>query len=438
MKWTAESYLNLLLIFIPVPPIAVWLGAPETVIFVSACLGIIPLAGLMGKATEYLSERVGSGLGGLLNATFGNACELIISFAALRAGLIDVVKASITGSIIGNVLLVLGAAIFAGGLRYERQTFNRIAATTSATLLALAAISLTVPAVFHYSVANPHTPRFHLIRRALGPAEKPGNNKIGKTDHVAKPKPQLDLVDFSANPSIPEGAELELVPVEANDDVISHHDPGGSASEAQRSTPPLNEAKLALAISVVLFLTYIANLIFSLKTHRNLYNAEGDAEADDAMGVAQWDVKKSILILCVTTILVAILSEYLVHAIEKAAEAMGLTKIFIGVVLVAIIGNAAEHTTAVLMAVKNKMDLAINIALGSGAQIALFVAPVLVFASFILGKPMDLRFTEIELMAIVVSVIILAFVATDGECNWMEGVQLLAVYLILCATFYLA
>jgi Ca2+:H+ antiporter len=438
MKWTAESYLNLLLIFIPVPPIAVWLGAPETVIFVSACLGIIPLAGLMGKATEYLSERVGSGLGGLLNATFGNACELIISFAALRAGLIDVVKASITGSIIGNVLLVLGAAIFAGGLRYERQTFNRIAATTSATLLALAAISLTVPAVFHYSVANPHTPRFHLIRRALGPAEKPGNNKLGKMDRVAKPKPQLDLVDFSANPSIPEGAELELVPVEANDDVVSHHDPGGSASEAQRSTPPLNEAKLALAISVVLFLTYIANLIFSLKTHRNLYNAEGDAEADDAMGVAQWDVRKSILILCVTTILVAILSEYLVHAIEKAAEAMGLTKIFIGVVLVAIIGNAAEHTTAVLMAVKNKMDLAINIALGSGAQIALFVAPVLVFASFILGKPMDLRFTEIELMAIVVSVIILAFVATDGECNWMEGVQLLAVYLILCATFYLA
>jgi len=452
MKWTAESFLNLLLVFIPVPPIAAWLGAPDTVVFISACLGIIPLAGLMGKATEYLSERVGSGLGGLLNATFGNACELIISFAALRAGLIDVVKASITGSIIGNVLLVLGAAILAGGLRYDRQTFNRIAATTSATLLALAAISLTVPAVFHYSVANPHTPRFHIIRRVLGD-EMLSGNKAEQADHHAKAVKgheaiqqikeqrkiqQQDLVDFTSHP-IPEGTELELVPEESNDDVISHQDiEGGNSSAAQRPVPPLNEAKLAFAISVVLFLTYVANLIFSLKTHRNLYDAQGDPEADDAMGVAKWDWKKSVFILLVTTILVAVLSEYLVGAIEKAAEAMGLTKIFIGVVLVAIIGNAAEHTTAVLMAVKNKMDLAINIALGSGAQIALFVAPVLVFASFIIGKPMDLRFTELELMAIVVAVIILAFVATDGECNWMEGVQLLAVYFILCATFYLA
>jgi Ca2+:H+ antiporter len=432
MKWTAESYLNLLLIFIPVPPIAAWLGLPDAVVFVTACLGIIPLAGLMGKATEYLSERVGSGLGGLLNATFGNACELIISFAALRAGLIDVVKASITGSIIGNVLLVLGAAIFAGGLRYDRQTFNRIAATTSATLLALAAISLTVPAVFHYSVANPHMPRFHLIKHALRPVEKKGGH------HLKTNKEQPDLIDFTANPYIPEGTELELVPVETSDDLISHRDAVGGEMASQRPVTPLNEAKLALAISVVLFLTYIANLIFSLKTHRALYNAEGDPEADAAIGVSSWDVKKSIVILLVTTIIVAILSEYLVNAIEKAAESMGLTKIFIGVVLVAIVGNAAEHTTAVLMAVKNKMDLAINIALGSGAQIALFVAPVLVFASFLLGKPMDLRFTELELMAIVVSVIILAFVATDGECNWMEGVQLLAVYFILCAAFYLA
>jgi Ca2+:H+ antiporter len=346
--------LNILLVFVPVPLVCKVLGLSPTLIFITACLAIIPLAALMGKATEYLADRLGVGLGGLLNATFGNACELIIALIALRAGLIDVVKASITGSIVGNILLVLGGSMLAGGLKYEKQNFNRIAATTSATLLALAAISLVVPAVFHYSTQTAH----------------------------------------------------------------------------------VNEAKLALAIACLQFVTYILGLIFSLKTHRNLYSRPVDKEADAALGTLGWGWKKSLLVLLTATVLVAVLSEYLVGSIAVAATQMGMNQIFIGVVLVGIIGNAAEHSTAILMALKNKMDLAMNIALGSGTQIALFVAPIIVFASFIIGTPMSLLFSEIELVSIIVSVIILAFVVADGECNWLEGVQLLAVYFILAATFY--
>jgi Ca2+:H+ antiporter len=354
IKVRPATALNVLLIFVPVPIIGHRMGLPSPIVFITAALAIIPLANLMGRATEFLSERVGVGVGSLVNSTFGNACELIIGCAALRAGLIDVVEASITGSIIGNVLLVLGASTLAGGLKYEKQTFNRTAATTSATLLALAAISLTVPAVFHY------------------------------TAHGAQE----------------------------------------------------NATKLALAISCVLFVTYILGLVFSLKTHRDLYACQADDEVDTALGIKSWSMRKSLVILIVSASLVAVLSEYLVHAIAATAHALGVSNIFIGVILVAIIGNAAEHSTAVLMAMRNKMDLAINIALGSGTQIALFVAPILVFAGFLLHQPMDLCFTELEVLSIVVSVIILAFVTTDGECNWLEGVQLLAVYLILGAAFY--
>lgn len=355
MKLTADTVLNVFMIFIPVPIIGAHMGMPPTMIFITACLGIIPLAGLMGKATEYLSDRVGTGLGGLLNATFGNACELIIAFAGLRHGLVDVVKASITGSIIGNILLVLGGSILAGGLKYNNQTFNRTAATTSATLLALGAISLVVPAVFHFA---------------------------------------------------------------------AHIDPG-------------DEVNLAMAISVILFTTYILSLVFSLKTHANLYTSAANADGMDN-DENPWSVNKSIVVLLVATVLVAVLSEYLVHAVEEAAHTLRISRLFVGIILVAIVGNAAEHSTAILMALKNKMDLSINIALGSGAQIALFVAPVIVFLSFLMGQPMDLRFSEFEVLSVVISVIILSFVATDGECNWLEGVQLLAVYFILAVAFYYA
>lgn len=365
------SSLDILLVCIPLTAVAEYQHF-ETAAFFLSCLAIVPLAGLMGKATEFLADRVGEGLGGLLNATFGNACELIIAFAALRAGLQDIVKASITGSIIGNILLVLGGSILAGGLKYQTQTFNRTAATTSATLLALAAISLTVPAIFHIST------------RALA-----------------------------------------------------------------------NEDELALGIAIILFITYICSLVFSLKTHKHHYTTGADAsgqtesaaatrQADTSdevgeMETGAWGQRTCMLVLLVSTILVAWLSEVLVHTVEHAAAALHMNRLFIGLILIAIIGNAAEHSTAIMMARKNKMDLSIGIALGSGAQIALFVAPLLVFASHFFGPaPMDLNFSPFEVLAVVVSVIVLSFVATDGECNWLEGVQLLAVYGILGMAFYFA
>lgn len=357
MKITADKALNILLIFVPVPLILAALGGSPVLIFITSCLGIIPLAGLMGKATEYLADRVGQGWGGLLNATFGNACELIIALSALRAGYVDIVRASITGSMIGNILLVLGLSMVAGGVTHRVQTFNRTAATTQATLLALAAISLTVPAVFH--------------------------NAADHTGH-------------------------------------------------------LHETRLALFIATVQISVYVLSLVFSLKTHKQLYVCAVDLEKDEAMGMHGWGVRRSMLVLFSATVAVAFLSELLTHAVEDAAHSLGMTQLFIGTVLVAIIGNAAEHSTAVLMAMKNKMDLAMNIALGSGAQIALFVAPIIIYTSFFLGHPMSLLFSEFELLAVVVSVIILGYVTTDGECNWLEGVQLLAVYMILCAAFYFA
>ncbi len=359
--FSAENALNLLLVFVPIAMVLEWgVHAPPLWIFVAAAIAIIPLAGLMGKATEHLAETLGEGVGGLLNATFGNAAELIIAIIALNSGLYDVVKASITGSIIGNILLVLGLAVVYGGAKHETQKFNRTAASVGSTLLVLSAIGLLIPAVFYFVAAGPNV-------QAL-------------------------------------------------------------------------EQGLSLEIAVVLVVTYALSLIFTLKTHKHLYvGGHGhDAEGDEALGTHGWSRGFSLTVLLVATVGVALMSEFLVGAVEGAREAMGLTEVFVGVILVAIIGNAAEHSTAILMAGKNKMDLAINIAVGSSIQIALFVAPVLVFLSYAIGPsgPMDLHFTSMEVVAIALSIIIMAFVAQDGETNWMEGVQLLAVYIILGIAFY--
>jgi Ca2+:H+ antiporter len=346
--------LMLMLVFVPVSIVAEFAHADPVVIFAASALGIIPLAGLMGKATEYLSEKLGAGLGGLLNATFGNAAELIIALMALNAGLYDVVKASITGSIIGNVLLVLGLSVTVGGMKYDRQTFNRTAASNGSTLLVLSAIGLVVPAIFHSIVK--------------------GN--------------------------------------------VNAH-----------------EQELSLEIAVVLFATYLLSLIFTLRTHKHLY--AGDAVADNEMhNEPHWRPRTSVLVLLVATVFVALMSEFLVGAVEHTAKVLGMTDVFIGVILLAIIGNAAEHSTAVMMARKNQMDLAMNIAIGSSIQIALFVAPVLVFASYFFGQPMDLIFTTFEVLSIAISVGIVSLISMDGESNWMEGVQLLAVYVILGMAFY--
>ncbi|HSM07513.1 MAG TPA: calcium/proton exchanger [Gemmatimonadota bacterium] len=371
LRW--ENALALLLVFVPVTLVLEFLmGVHGTPIFVTASLAIIPLAGLMGRATEQLAHHVGAGLGGLLNATFGNAAELIIAGFALHAGLHDVVKASITGSIIGNVLLVFGLAALLGGLKFPVQKFNRTAASLGGTMLVLSAIGLVIPAIFH-AVAN---------------------------------------------------------------------------------VPPSTEFTLSRDIAIVLMASYALMLVFSLRTHPHLYIGDtAKAEKEGRMDASQPagpggeageadeahhpSARAALVLLLASAAIVGVMSEMLVGAIEPAAEQFGMSEVFVGVILVALVGNAAEHSTAVLVAVKNKMDLSVNIAVGSSIQIALFAAPLLVFMSYVIGPaPMDLVFTPFEVVAVGLSVGIIALITHDGESHWMEGVQLLAVYVMLGMGFW--
>jgi Ca2+:H+ antiporter len=339
-------------------PVALAVGylAPErhVLVFVTSALAILPLAATMGRATEALAERLGGGIGGLLNATFGNAAELIIGALALREGLVDLVKASVTGSIIGNVLLVFGAAALVGGLRHPVQRFNRTAAGLGTTMLLLSAVGLIVPAVFHRLVP----------------------------DHRA--------------------AELAL----------------------------------DTEIAVVLLITYGLSLVFTLRTHRAIYGPSrhqaAAADRGPTVPVGRW-----VLVLLAATVGIALVSELLVGAVAATARELGMTELFVGVIVVALVGNAAEHFSAVSLAGRNQMDAAIAIAVGSSTQIALFVAPVLLLLSYVIAPvPMDLRFTTFELVAIGLSVLAISFIAHDGETHWMEGVQLLAVYAVLALGFY--
>ena len=352
-----RSLFSALYLALPAALLLHYLKAGDTWVFVCSGLAIIPLAGVMGKATEHLAARLGESLGGLLNASFGNAAELLIAGMALRRGLFEVVKASITGSIIGNVLLVLGASALAGGLKFPRQQFSRVAATTQSTLLLLAAIGLVVPAIFHQAI--------------------------------------------------------------------------GTAAGAEAS-----EQSLSLAIAVILLGAYFLSLLFTLRTHRHLY-VRAESIADDvARGTRGWSRRKAFLILAAATAGVALMSELLVGAIASAGHAWGMSDVFTGVVLLAVIGNAAEHSTAVLMALRGKMDLALTIAVGSSLQIALFVAPALVFYSRLIGQPMNLIFTPFEVLSVVLSVLVVNHVVADGESNWLEGALLLAVYAIRALAFY--
>jgi Ca2+:H+ antiporter len=360
-----ENWLLALLLFFPIALALEYMAhAPALAIFLASAAAIVPLAALMGRATEQLAERLGEGVGGLLNATFGNAAELIIAIVALRAGLFDLVKASITGSIIGNILLVFGASALWGGLKYEMQRFNRTAASLNATLLVLSAIGLVVPAIFHLVIGPPRS-----------------------------------------------------VPASAAAGVIT-------------------EQTLSLEIAVVLLLTYALSLVFSLRTHSHLYVGEASDLTDELVPGAP-SVAKAVTLLLLATAGVAVMSELLVGAVEETARVFGMNEVFVGVILVALIGNAAEHSSAILMAARNKMDAAITIAIGSSIQIALFVAPVLVLLSYLVApSPMDLRFTTLEVVAVGISVWIMSLVAQDGESHWMEGVQLLAVYVIVGMAFY--
>jgi Ca2+:H+ antiporter len=357
------SPLNWLLAALPLAAVLHFAQAPDLWVFLASGLAIIPLAGLMGRATENLAETMGSGVGGLLNATFGNAAELIIALMVLRKGpaMYPLVKASITGSIIGNVLLVLGLAVLLGGFRHPRQTFNRTAAGTGTTLLALACTGLIVPTIFFYV--------------------------------------------FRADPQLLQAHERE------------------------------NIASLSEEIALILAGVYLVSLLFTLRTHRHLF-AEKDGEIPGHG--PEWSRRKSLSVLTLATAGVAVMSEFLVDSVDKAGRTMGLSEVFIGVIVVAIIGNAAEYSTAVLMAMKNRMGLAVNIALGSSIQIALFVAPALVLASVLMGHHphLDLHFTLMETLVIVLSVALLALIVMDGETHWMEGVLLLAVYFIFGLAFY--
>jgi Ca2+:H+ antiporter len=352
------GWLRLLLVFVPATIVAWFLEAPGPLLFALSAAAIIPLAGLIGEATDTLAEELGPGIGGLLNATFGNAAELIISLFALSVGLDGMVKASLTGSIIGNVLLVLGASLLAGGIKHSVQTFNRTAAGVGATLMVLASFGMLVPAVFH---------------RLVG----------GKAAHL--------------------------------------------------------EHELSLAVCIALMLAYLLNLLFSLVTHRDLYNPVdegGHAKEQRRAGGKRSGPWRPVILLLLSTGFVAWMSEILVGTVEDTSEAVGMTQVFVGVFVVAIVGNAAEHSTAVWMAMKNRMDLAVGIALGSALQIALFVAPVLVFASYLRSEPMDLLFTPLEVAAVLLAVIIARMVAEDGESNWLEGAMLLLIYTILGMAFF--
>jgi Ca2+:H+ antiporter len=352
-------------VFIPVAIALEIAHAGPVLIFGAAALGVIPCAAVMGEATEAIAARTGPGIGGLLNVTFGNAPELIIAFFALLEGLQEVVKASIVGSIIGNVLLVLGAAMLVGGWSREKQTFSRTAANAQSAMLLLALAALISPALFQ------------LIHGG-------GLPRVGADD-----------VDF--------GSDLE---------------------------------HLSLGVALVLLVSYAAGLWFSLKTHRSVFNPYGQEQEDDSH---HWDVRRAAIYLALAAVAVGVMSEILVGSISDASKDIGLSEFFVGVFVVAIVGNAAEHWVAVLVAAKDKMDLAVNIALGSSAQIALFVAPVLVLLSFVFGDhPMALVFNGYELGALLFAVLIGNLVTQEGESNWFEGVQLLSLYAVFGLVFYFA
>lgn len=318
-------------------------------LFVVSCIAMIPMASLMGRATESLAARTGAAMGGFLNATFGNAAELILAILALRGGLIPLVQATLTGSIVGNLLLVLGLAMLTGGWKRPTQTFSAIAAESGSSLLVLSVIGILIPSAVHIT-----------------------------------------------DPGIVQAKEIHLT----------------------------------LWVSVVLICTYFISLLFSLKTHKHLFGADEKHEKPE------WSARLALGLLAASAGVVSYLSENIVHTVGDAGKMLGFNDLFMGAVLLAMVGNAAEHASAILMALKNKMDISLNICLGSSLQIALFVGPLLVIIGYLIGQPMALAFTSIEIVAIAASTLAVPFVILNGQSNWFEGVELLSVYAILGLAFY--
>jgi Ca2+:H+ antiporter len=350
-----NTILLILLVFAPISIAAHFLEWGETIVFITAALSIVPLAGYMGTATEEIAVVTGPNIGGLLNATFGNATELILAFIALKAGLVGVVKATLTGSIVSNLLLVMGFSMLLGGIRFKEQKFQPTVARLNASSMNLAVIALLMPTAVDYTSSG-------IEERTL--------------------------------------------------------------------------QNLSVAVAVILILVYLLTLLFSMKTHAYLCDV-GDVDLNEGgEGEPKVNLGLWIFILLVVTLAVAVESELLVDSLEVATSELGLSALFTGVILLPIIGNAAEHATAVTVAMKNKMDLSVSVAVGSSMQIALFVAPVLVIAGWLIGQPMDLDFNPFELVAVVVAVFIANSISSDGESNWLEGSLLLATYAVIAIAFF--
>ena len=341
-----------LLLFFPIAMAAEFLHWGESVIFVTAALAIIPIAGILGEATEALAAKTGPQIGGLLNASLGNAAELIITLVAIRAGSIELVRASIIGSILGNLLFVLGLSLLFGGLRHGIQRFDCSRVTVDATLTILAAIVISIPSFFSQAI-----------------------------------EPDFWRVEY-----------------------------------------------LSLTTAAVVLLLYVLSIIYTLRLpQKEAEHGVGEALAHEA---PQWSTSRALVIMVVAVVGLAVMSEFLVGSLDAVSETFGLSEFFVGIILVPIIGNVAEHLVAVQVAMKNQMDLSLSIALGSSLQIALFVAPVLVFVSLAMGHPLTLEFNNYEVIALFAASLVATFVALDGRSNWLEGSMLVAVYGVLALGFY--
>jgi Ca2+:H+ antiporter len=354
LREIASSPINILLLTAPVSWTLAVIAPQSPWVFLTAAASLIPLAGLIGLGTEQLARRSGPAWGGFLNATFGNAAELIIAVVALRNGHIELVKASITGSIIGNLLLVLGLSFFVGGLGRRTQKFHRTAATNTSAMLFLGVVALVMPAVFDLSLY-------------------------------------------------------------------------GSLS----ARPPAIE-RLSFWSALILIVAYGGSLIYAFTAQRDLFRPTHQGEHDGPV----FPTAAAVAVLAAGTVLTTVQAEILVRAMEPALARFGFTELFVGVIVIALIGNAAEHYSAVTAARRDEMTLAVEISVGSSAQIALLVAPALVLYSFAIGQPMTLLFNAFEITAIALSVLAASMVVVDGESNWVEGLQLLSVYLILALAFY--
>ena len=357
VRLSKSSAIYVLLIFAPIAAGLEFAHADHLVLFIVSAIALIPLAKLIGDSTEHLATHYGPAAGSLLNVTFGNAAEIIIAVVAISAGLLDLVKASITGAIIGNILLILGLSVIAGGFRYKEQTFSRENIGIQASMLFLAIIGLAVPTI--------------LASTNLSPSENHG---------------QVQL--------------------------------------------------LSDALAFILMIVYILGIVFTFITHKHLFTSPETAEDIQESHGTHWSKKKSFLLLAASMAGVIVVSEILVASVEVTGEEFGFGQLFVGAIIVGIVGNAAEHSSAILLARKGKMELSIGIAAGSGTQIALFVVPILVFAGIAMGQPFTLVFTLLELATIFLGAIILNLIVHDGRSNWFEGVMLTAVYIIIAIAFF--